>query len=276
MAVGVVTVAAGGLPVIDVTATKPALGVPVTEAVNGRGIPVTKVSLAIGGLPVTFVAVETGGGGGASSWVPVDAKIHIDFLGGTPQGRAWNNGAEVAINTLLGSDPTTVSSYGATSYNPTYLGANGYANNSPAAFIGAAKTMLLNGATMVLSFKNVSAPTTDMDILLMGEEGGDYMFSAGLGIATDRKGRLYAASDFTGIATANLANVAVGTLNGVATTMTALRLELAMNGGTAISFPATTADRPPGTPFVFALFAAKAAAGFNPSPSTTRFLLRPA
>jgi len=56
MGVAVVTVAAGGLPVIDVTATKPALGVPVTEAVNGRGIPVTKVSLAVGGVPVTYVA----------------------------------------------------------------------------------------------------------------------------------------------------------------------------------------------------------------------------
>ena len=54
MGIAVVTVAAGGLPVIDVTATKPALGVPVTEAVNGRGIPVTKVSLSIGGLPVTL------------------------------------------------------------------------------------------------------------------------------------------------------------------------------------------------------------------------------
>jgi len=56
MGVSVVTVAAGGLPVIDVTATKPALGVPVTEAVNGLGISVTKVSLAVGGLPVTYVA----------------------------------------------------------------------------------------------------------------------------------------------------------------------------------------------------------------------------
>jgi hypothetical protein len=39
--------------------------------------------------------------GGAPSWVPVGAKIHFDFLGGAPQGRAWNNGAEVAISTLL-------------------------------------------------------------------------------------------------------------------------------------------------------------------------------
>jgi len=56
MGIPVVTKASGGLPVIDVTATKPGLGVPVTEAANGKGIAVTKVNLAIGGLPVTFAA----------------------------------------------------------------------------------------------------------------------------------------------------------------------------------------------------------------------------
>ena len=55
MGVAVVTVPSGGMPVIDVTATTPRLGVPVTEAANGRGIPVTKVTLPVGGLPVTFV-----------------------------------------------------------------------------------------------------------------------------------------------------------------------------------------------------------------------------
>ena len=55
MGIAVVTVASGGMPVIDVTATTPKLGVPVTEAANGRGIAVTKVTLPKGGLPVTFV-----------------------------------------------------------------------------------------------------------------------------------------------------------------------------------------------------------------------------
>ena len=55
MGIAVVTVASGGMPVIDVTATTPKLGVPVTEATNGRGIAVTKVTLPKGGLPVTFV-----------------------------------------------------------------------------------------------------------------------------------------------------------------------------------------------------------------------------
>jgi hypothetical protein len=54
MGMPVVTVAAGGMPVVDVTATKPDLGMPVTEAANKYGVAVTKV--AVYGLPVTFVA----------------------------------------------------------------------------------------------------------------------------------------------------------------------------------------------------------------------------
>ena len=59
MAIAVVTVAAGGLPVVDVTATFPRLGLPVSEAATGKGIPVTKVTPAANGLPpglpVTYV-----------------------------------------------------------------------------------------------------------------------------------------------------------------------------------------------------------------------------
>jgi hypothetical protein len=62
MATAVVTVASGGLPVIDVTATKPGLGMAVTEALGTTkyGIPVTKV--AANGVPVTFVVVSPTGG----------------------------------------------------------------------------------------------------------------------------------------------------------------------------------------------------------------------
>jgi hypothetical protein len=54
MGMPVVTVATGGMPVVDVTATKPLLGVAVTEVANGRGVAVTKVT-GKPGLPVTFV-----------------------------------------------------------------------------------------------------------------------------------------------------------------------------------------------------------------------------
>jgi hypothetical protein len=58
MGMPVVTVAnslmSGGMAVIDVTPTNPKLGMPVSEAANGMGRPVTKVT--VGGIPVTYVA----------------------------------------------------------------------------------------------------------------------------------------------------------------------------------------------------------------------------
>jgi hypothetical protein len=52
MATPVNTVAAGGVPVVDVTSTTPKFGAPVSEALPGKGIAVT---VAASGLPVTFV-----------------------------------------------------------------------------------------------------------------------------------------------------------------------------------------------------------------------------
>jgi len=62
MPTAVITVASGGLAVVDVTATFPKLGMPVTEATGAPkyGLAVTKV--AAGGIPVTFVVVSTTGG----------------------------------------------------------------------------------------------------------------------------------------------------------------------------------------------------------------------
>lgn len=55
MGMAVVTVASGGMPVVDVTATKPLLGMPVTETTSTTkvGIPVTKVTS--GGIAVRYV-----------------------------------------------------------------------------------------------------------------------------------------------------------------------------------------------------------------------------
>lgn len=57
MGLAVVTVAAGGMPVVDVgadaTMTKKS-GMPVTEAANGMGIAVTKV-VGKPGVPVIYV-----------------------------------------------------------------------------------------------------------------------------------------------------------------------------------------------------------------------------
>ena len=54
MGLPVNTVAAGGLPVVDVTATTPKMGAPVSEAAAGKGTAVTKVAAL--GIPVTYAA----------------------------------------------------------------------------------------------------------------------------------------------------------------------------------------------------------------------------
>jgi hypothetical protein len=53
MSMPVVTVATGGLPVVDVTAIAPQTGVPVVEAANGFGVAVTKV-VGKPGMPVVY------------------------------------------------------------------------------------------------------------------------------------------------------------------------------------------------------------------------------
>jgi hypothetical protein len=68
MGMPVRTVAAGGLPVIDVSATIKT-GLPVTEAANGFGVPVTKVTAF--GLPVVYVTaplLEKSNGQADRSW----------------------------------------------------------------------------------------------------------------------------------------------------------------------------------------------------------------
>lgn len=56
MARPVITVASGGLPVVDVTATTPKLGMAVSEAAAARGgLTVTKVAAGKPGIAVTYV-----------------------------------------------------------------------------------------------------------------------------------------------------------------------------------------------------------------------------
>ena len=56
MGMPVITIASGGLPVVEATA-----GTPVTEVSNGRGVAVTKV-VGKPGLPVRFETIGVGPG----------------------------------------------------------------------------------------------------------------------------------------------------------------------------------------------------------------------
>lgn len=55
MALPVVVVVSGGLPVVDVTATNIKVGLPVSNAVNGMGVPITIVTNKPG-LAISFVS----------------------------------------------------------------------------------------------------------------------------------------------------------------------------------------------------------------------------
>ena len=112
------------------------------------------------------VVVEGGvGGGSAPEWVPANAKIHIDLVGN----RAWTVAdGEVAIDTLLGSDPNTEGYYGPSGYDPANLTADGYVATDVyyAAFIGVAKTKLLSTFTANFQIKTLPVPDADVSSVM--------------------------------------------------------------------------------------------------------------
>jgi hypothetical protein len=76
MGLPVVTVAAGGLPVVEATA-----GTPVTEAANGRGIAITKV-IGKPGLPVVFETIGVAPGVTYATWNASDKSANITLSNG--------------------------------------------------------------------------------------------------------------------------------------------------------------------------------------------------
>lgn len=117
------------------------------------------------------VSQSSGGGGGgvAPEWVPEGFTdgIYIDFAGGDPQSRAWVFGSgEVAVDTLLGADSNAEGIITNIDYEPEQLVTSGYrAYDAPGgatgkftpALIGAARTMLLAGATVRIRWYATSA-----------------------------------------------------------------------------------------------------------------------
>ena len=206
---------------------------------------------------------DNGGGGGAPDWVPANAKIHIDFLGGSPQGRAWSNGAVVAIDTLLGSDPNTENAWRPTQYIPENIGTYGYQTkdgdpSSAIAFIGVARSMLMTGATIVIKEK------------LNARAGTSYPFTGGInflvvsadGVSVIEVDAPYPAHSVSGyswqgslsVAISNIMNDAAnGVMNGFAFTVVPTRLDIAVNGSPARTGVVDETDRPPDNPLVAAL-----------------------
>ena len=164
-------------------------------------------------------------------WVPDDAVIHIDFLGGAPQGRAWTEAAgEVGIATLLGNDPAVYDYVpNDTGYNASLITSNGYdprGSGLQTAFIGAARTKILAGVTMRLVQKRMIVDVNSARALSLVSENGDEERSFAIGIATVGASR-------TGSSGRTSSPVLLNVVNGIeamAFTHTSARMEIAAMG----------------------------------------------
>jgi hypothetical protein len=151
MATPVVTVASGGLPVVDVTATFPKMGAPVTEAAAGRGTAVTKV--AAGGMPVTYstVADYPAGGGpftpasltGLIGWWDTSITASLTLSGSNVTAFADQSGGS---NTLANGGLGRTLPYSATAFNTSFPGikpvsGNGFLETSSAFPMGTGNTL---------------------------------------------------------------------------------------------------------------------------------------
>jgi hypothetical protein len=206
------------------------------------------------------------------AWVPTDAKIHIDLVGGSPQGRAWVEGTgEVAVETLLGADPNTDSAWGATDYDPGNLIVDGYAAATPIALIGVALIKVLDNATLVI--RTAVADDVSISLAWVSEDGNDAL-EVDLGIGVPNV-RAYSWNGTLDSIISDAVNGDVGELNGAAVTITATRLDIAVNGSAAIAGTVSSTDRPPGNPLVAMLVDANASSPvqsitlYDPLPDTT-------
>jgi len=186
--------------------------------------------------------------GGTPAWVPAGARIHIDLVGGTPQGRAWVDGTgEVAVDTLLGSDPNTESGWNVTFYDPAYLMSDGYYGDGVVlvtAFIGAARSKVLTGGTTVVRFRDPLSCLTHSVFALVSADGNNGLEIELRGNQSQRVN----ANSWNGSLDLTIQNIlntlADGAINVLAFTLTQTRIDFAVNGSDAVTSPLTVDDYP--------------------------------
>jgi hypothetical protein len=223
-----------------------------------------------------------GGGGSGLDWVPEGAVIHIDFLGGTPQGRAWTAAdGEVSVDTLLGSDPNTSGGWTDSEYDPADLTPDGLvydpSGGNPPAYIGAARTLITSteGFTIRIVTKNmvdVAMEVPPHPLALLAADGNDAIF---IDFLLDAP-RLLGASQGGSLSVTSLDcfNAAIGDVNVAAITIAGSRYEQAANGSAVATGVIDSADRPPENPLVAALTdadknALQSITIYDPLPDTT-------
>jgi len=186
---------------------------------------------------------EEEGGGGDLDWVPDNAKIHIDLVGGDPQGRAWVDGTGVvAVDTLLGTDANTESGWSATVYDPDQLGADGYqGSTNGVAFIGELRTAILSGATMVVRQKHATGGIAANPFVAVAADGNAGVFFQLSTEPNEAKAGSYV-GDLASIP--SIVNAGDASFNVIAFTTTPTRLDYAVNGSSAEAVALTAEDYP--------------------------------
>jgi hypothetical protein len=184
-------------------------------------------------------------------WVPADAKIHIDLLGGVPQGRAWVDGVgEVAVDTLLGSDPNTDAGWGASEYGQTNLTADGYVYPDMAAghavgFIGQARSQLFAGATLRFVVKQVDELQANVVYLVLVSADGTQALELDAHLEElNRDIRAFSWGGTLDETIGSLTSHGTGAINVVAATLTPLRCEFACNGSSPFAAVINDSDYP--------------------------------
>lgn len=195
------------------------------------------------------------------TWVPTNAKVHIDLVGGSPQGRAWVDGiGEVAVSSLLGADAEANNYWGSDTvgYSASYLTSDGYgraSNPVGVAILGAALDKLLGNVTARLQFRYHTAEgTSPAGLILLSDDGANPLHCE-LSHAGEKSLDVYTFNGMS-LQIIDVANDADGAINAFAITIAGPRCEISGNGSAVAEGEITEEVRPASNPFASAMIAA--------------------
>lgn len=192
------------------------------------------------GLGLSRPVPVTSGGGGAAP----EPLITIDLVTNTA---SVDGAGAVAVDTLLGDDPNTETAWGfPADYDDSLLGEHGLAKPGDAfpALIGAARTMLLAGATIVIRTRG---PAVSSGTLLLASEDGESLIYVSEGPGDDLS---IASNGSLDVHVVDCVNSQSDSINCIAITITDARCEMAVNGSAADAQSLDATDIVPGSPLV--------------------------
>ena len=176
-----------------------------------------------GELEVTINVAET------PAWLPEGAVAYADFV----DENYYMDGAECEAADMFGTDPDSGNLWAATAFDGT-IGANGYVGDGSASavsFLGAARSALLAGATVVLHMHTATGGGGSGVNLVLGSNDANYSVVAStFDSNTDWK----ISGNWSGTAATATNQVTHNAQNKLAVTMTNTRAEVSANGGAAV------------------------------------------